>query len=83
MKGPLAVLVDPSSATHSRPEEDQAHDIHGINRTHSELVKFSRQDSDYGVVLGFLQEFKLAAPSVIEMRLRRGMVHGRQNPSLI
>ena len=83
MEGPLAVLVDISSATHSRPEEIQAHDIHGINRTHSELVKLGRQDLDYNVILGFLQEFKLAAPSVINMRIRRGMIHGRQNPSLM
>ena len=77
MSGPLATLVDASSATHGRPGEDQAHDIHALNRTHSELVKFRRQDLDYSVVLGFLQEFALAASTVVAMRFSDGTIHGR------
>lgn len=70
MSGPPAVLVNASSATHSRPGEDQAHDIHAINRSHSEMVKFSRKDVDYNIVLGFLKEFLISAPDIIEARFR-------------
>ena len=72
MSGPPAVLVSASSATHSRPGEDQAHDIHAINRSHSEMVKYSRRDVDYNIVLGFLEEFSISAPDIIEARFREG-----------
>ena len=75
MSGPPAVLVNASSATHSRPGEDQAHDIHAVNRSHSEMLMFSRRDVDYNIVLGFLQEFAISAPKIIEARFieeRRG-----------
>ena len=75
MSGPPAVLVNASSATHSRPGEDQAHDIHAVNRSHSEMVKFGRRDVDYNIVLGFLEEFAISAPKIIEARFieeRRG-----------
>ena len=78
MSGPLPVLVDASSATHGRPGEDQAHDIQALNRTHSELVKFKRQDLDYSVVLGFLQEFCSAAFSTIAPRLGQSISHGNK-----
>lgn len=70
MSGPPSVLVDASSATHCRPGEDQVFDIHPINRNHSELVKFSRKDVDYGVVLGVLQEFAQDAYPVIQARFK-------------
>lgn len=50
MTGPAAVLVTKSSATHCRPWEDGAEHICAINRTHSEMVKFSPHDSDYNDV---------------------------------
>ncbi|KAL9637041.1 MAG: hypothetical protein Q9204_002025 [Flavoplaca sp. TL-2023a] len=68
MTGPLSVLVDAFSATHGRPGEDQIHDIHPINRNHSEMVKYGRKDVDYEVVLGFLEEFAQRAPAVIQAR---------------
>ena len=68
MTGPLSILVDASSATHGRPGEDQVHHIHPINRNHSEMVKFCRKDVDYGVVLGFLEEFAQSASATVRAR---------------
>ena len=68
MSGPPAILVNASSATHSRPGEDQAHDIHAVNRSHSEMLKLSRRDVDYNIVLGFLEEYVISAPDIIEAR---------------
>jgi len=51
MTGPPAVLVTKSSATHCRPGEDGPEHMCAINRTHSELVKFSDQDHEYDKVL--------------------------------
>ena len=70
MSGPLAVLVNSSSATHTRPGEDQPHKIHGINRNHSDLIKFAPGDLDYSIVLGFLQEFATCATEVIQARFQ-------------
>lgn len=50
MTGPDAFLVPKSSATHCRPWEHGAENICALARTHSELVKFSPNDSDYDVV---------------------------------
>ncbi|EHK42206.1 hypothetical protein TRIATDRAFT_14480, partial [Trichoderma atroviride IMI 206040] len=55
MTGPVAVLVSKSSATHCRPWENGQQYICAINRTHSEMVKFSSEDSEYEKVLGRLQ----------------------------
>lgn len=68
MTGPPSVLVDASSATHGRPGEDQVHHIHPLNRNHSEMVKFGRKDVEYGIVLGFLEEFAKSASDVIRAR---------------
>ncbi|KAK5987003.1 Nephrocystin-3-like protein [Cladobotryum mycophilum] len=51
MTGPPAVLVAKASATHCRPWEDGPEHICAINRTHSEMVKFRPDDSDYRNVL--------------------------------
>ena len=84
MSGPPAVLVNASSATHSRPGEDQAHDIHAVNRTHSEMMKFSRKDVDYNIVAGFLDEFAISAPDIIEARFVQGRRGGTSlNPFLL
>lgn len=56
MSGPLALLVNESSATHGRPGENEAHDVQAINRDHSHMVKFSLHDVNYIMVLGFLKE---------------------------
>ncbi|KAF3057728.1 Ankyrin repeat domain-containing protein 50 [Trichoderma lentiforme] len=52
MLGEPAVLVSKASATHCRPWEDGPEHICAINRTHSEMVKFSQEDSEYEKVLG-------------------------------
>lgn len=59
--GPPAILVDSSSAMHSRPWENQAHHVQAIQRTHSELVKFSIHDGDYERVLAVLKRLTSAA----------------------
>ena len=61
MTGPCKVLVDSSSATHSRPWESEAHHVQAIQRTHSELVKFSRNDEEYQRVLSVLKRLSSAA----------------------
>ncbi|KAI9778529.1 MAG: hypothetical protein M1839_008060 [Geoglossum umbratile] len=61
MTGKRAVLVDSFSATHSRPWESEAHHIQGINRTHSDIVKFSPQDKYYYIVLQHLRELVASA----------------------
>ncbi|PON24619.1 hypothetical protein TGAM01_v206549 [Trichoderma gamsii] len=55
MTGTAAVLVSKSSATHSRPWETGQQYICAINRTHSEMVKFSSEDSEYEKVVGRIQ----------------------------
>jgi hypothetical protein len=68
MKGPSAVLVDVHSATSGREWESSSKFIHAINRNHSELVKFSKQDSDYQTVLHHLATFKRDAYNAIRTR---------------
>ena len=68
MAGPLAILVSETSATHSRPGEDQPYHIQAINKNHSDMVKFAHKDLEYDVVLGFLQEFAACAPAIIQAR---------------
>ncbi|UKZ56936.1 hypothetical protein TrVGV298_010783 [Trichoderma virens] len=52
MSGKPAALVSKASATHCRPWEDGPEHICAINRTHSEMVKFSVEDPEYDKVLG-------------------------------
>ncbi|RYP27921.1 hypothetical protein DL767_007448 [Monosporascus sp. MG133] len=47
MNGPPAVLVSKTSATHCRSWEDGPEHICAVARTHSEMVKFGRNDHDY------------------------------------
>lgn len=68
MTGPVAVLVTKSSATHCRPWENGQQYICAINRTHSEMVKFSSEDSEYEKVLGRLQSLVREARKVQEAR---------------
>jgi hypothetical protein len=65
MNGPNAILVTKSSATHGRYWEEGPEYICGIDRTHSEMVKFGPQDHEYEKVLQCLQSLAkraLAAP---------------------
>lgn len=68
MTGPVAVLVSKSSATHCRPWENGQQNICAINRTHSEMVKFSSEDSEYEKVLGRIQSLVREARKVQEAR---------------
>ena len=68
MTGPLQVLVDPSSAIQGRHWEDKDPFIVPINRIHSELVKFSKHDHDYQLVLVCLRGFLKEAREVIQRR---------------
>jgi hypothetical protein len=63
MTGPPTVLVDMSSATHGRPWEGDAQHILALNRSHSELIKFSYHDHDYPRVLEILR--KLVAGAIM------------------
>jgi hypothetical protein len=76
MTGPPVVLVNETSATHGRPNEDQAHNVQSIKSSHSDMVKFSRRDEDYVLVLGFLTEFAETAGAVIEARFQEAKSKG-------
>lgn len=68
MTGPPTVLVNSASASQGRPWELSTRYKQPLYRTHSDLVKFSRQDHDYQVVLEFLKEACNSAERVIRMR---------------
>ena len=68
MKGKRVVFVDQSSATHGRSWENQPHHIQAINRSHSNLVKFSVDDEVYDRVLVRLKEFAGDSVRVIQLR---------------
>jgi hypothetical protein len=70
MTGSPVVLVSESSATHCLLGADQAHNAQAINRIHLDLVRFSRRDKAYTLVLGFLHEFADTAATEIEARFR-------------
>jgi protein SERAC1 len=70
MTGKPTVLVDSASATHGRPWEIEDCYIHAINRSHSDLVKFAKQDEDYEVVLHHLQRFCSVAEDVVRKRFQ-------------
>lgn len=68
MKGPLSILVDSSSAKHGRPWENEAHHCLALKRNHSELVKFSSNDEDYGRVLTELKRMASAAIAIAHQK---------------
>jgi hypothetical protein len=80
MKGNTAVLVSSSSATHGRPWETDTRYSQAVNRNHSDLVKYSRQDQDYNVVLEHLRESSRSAERVIRFRFPE-LVSGRESQS--
>ncbi|KAH6851067.1 hypothetical protein B0I37DRAFT_373108 [Chaetomium sp. MPI-CAGE-AT-0009] len=55
MKGPPAVLVNKSSATHCRPWENGPEHICPIDRNHSNMVKFGPHDHEYEKALARIQ----------------------------
>jgi hypothetical protein len=68
MSGEPAILVGISSATHGRPWEHEAHYIQAINRTHSDLVKFSYHDVVYDKILDQMKDFTKDAIEVVQAR---------------
>ena len=70
MTGKPSVLVGSASATHGRPWELGERYIQAINRTHSDIVKFAKQDEDYEVVRHHLQRFSGIAVDVIGERFK-------------
>jgi hypothetical protein len=68
MDGKPTVLVDITSATHSRPWELSNRFVLGMNRNHSDMVKFSRYDEDYERVRGYLQALVAQAEEVVQKR---------------
>ena len=71
MTGPSKILVDITSAMHGRPRENQPYNAHAINKTHSDMLKFSRDDSAFEIVLKELT--RLASDAV--QAIPRGMSH--------
>src|ERR1700722_19312642 len=77
MSGKPTVLVDINSATHGRPWDIGAHCVLAINRCHSNLVKFSKQDEVYEVVLLHLQRFSSVAMDVVRERFKINSANSR------
>ena len=70
MTGDSEVLVDSSSATQSRGQwESEPYYHQAINRSHSEIVKFSsRYDEYYKLVVGRLEALTEDAESTVRKR---------------
>lgn len=67
MGGPETTLLTKSSATHCRSWENGPEHVCAINRTHSNLVKFSLHDEEYDKVL---QRLKGLAQRALTVRKR-------------
>ncbi|KAF1997265.1 hypothetical protein P154DRAFT_524915 [Amniculicola lignicola CBS 123094] len=67
MTGPPAILVDRYSSFQGRPWEQDANQL-GLNRNHSDLVKFHRYDEEYEWICSRLQNFVTRAAEVIAKR---------------
>lgn len=75
MTGDPAMQVNLASATYGRPwGEREAHHMQGLNKSHSELVKFYDRDLTYYIVLDILRDFTLGAKRAIPTRF--GVVAG-------
>ncbi|KAL2211269.1 hypothetical protein CC79DRAFT_194278 [Sarocladium strictum] len=69
MAGIPTVLVDQESATHSRSWERSGRFVLGLNRDHSDLVKFSRGCDNYTLVLGRLRDMLSNGENIVAARL--------------
>ena len=69
MAGKPTVLVDRESAAHSRSWETSGRFVLGLNRDHSDLVKFSRSCDDYELVLGHLRDMLSNGEKIVAERL--------------
>ena len=68
MSGSVALLVDFDSATHNRSWESRNQFRRPLNRTHSDLVKFSKHDHEYSTVYRYLFEFSKTAYDIVGKR---------------
>jgi hypothetical protein len=68
MSGQPTVLVAQESAIHGQASQGGCRSIQPVNRNHSELVKFSKYDTDYDTVRGYLLKFREEAYSIIAKR---------------
>lgn len=68
MTGPPAVLVDPESATNGRAWETSSPFVLGLDRNHSDLVKFNPSCDDYELVLGSLRDVLSDGERIISSR---------------
>ena len=73
MTGPPAVLVDRESATQGRPGEITDNLVLGLDRDHSDLVKFGYKSDDYEVILGYLRDLLHGAQQMIDQRFANGL----------
>lgn len=67
MAGPQKVLVPRFSATRPRLWDSESYD-EGLDRTHSDLVKYSVHDVDYERVLRILGEIASKATATLTLR---------------
>jgi protein SERAC1 len=71
MSGPMEVLVDITSATQSRGAwESKEYFFQPISKSHSELVKYSREDEYYKLVKGRLEDVAEKAAEIIHQRFQ-------------
>ncbi|KPM39165.1 hypothetical protein AK830_g7399 [Neonectria ditissima] len=70
MEGPLKVLVNKTSATHTRKWENEEEHICPIARTHSNMVKFKHMDDDYRRVVPKLKHLAHEAIAVKRLPFR-------------
>ena len=79
MKGPFEVLVDINSATQSRGAwESKPYFLQAVNRSHSDIVKYSPEDECYKLVKGRLEEMRDRAVRTIHGRFKAQSVSGKQ-----
>ena len=67
-RGPLALLVNPASATQGRAWETGSEYTFSLAGNHSNMIKFSNDRDDYSTVRDFLQQFTKQAILVVEVR---------------
>ena len=68
--GPLALFVNPASATHGRAWETGSEYTFSLAGNHSNMIKFSNDRNDYPTVRNCLQQFTKKAALVVGNRLK-------------
>lgn len=69
--GPLALLVNPASATYGRAWETGNEYTFSLAGNHSDMIKFSNDRDDYPIVRSCLQQFTKQAALVIANRRKK------------